>query len=119
MLNAIKQAAMDAIDASSPVKIHFGEVTSVSPLEVKVDQRFTLTSDFLVVPERLKRYVVSLEHAHKYSDETPSGTKSKTTGPELIPVLVIREGLKVGDKLIILSKQGGQEYFLYDKVVEL
>lgn len=54
MLNIIKQAALGAVDTSNPVSILFGEITKANPLEVNVDQRFTLTEDFLIVLDQVK-----------------------------------------------------------------
>ncbi|WP_028988023.1 DUF2577 domain-containing protein [Thermicanus aegyptius] len=48
MLNIIKQAALDALEAGQPVAVMFGAVTKTNPLEVNVDQRFTLSEDFLM-----------------------------------------------------------------------
>ena len=53
MIKIIKQAAVEAVEASAPVQVLFGTVESASPLTVRVDQRFTLSKEFLVVPERL------------------------------------------------------------------
>ena len=46
--NLIKKTAMDAISSSKPVAVVFGKVLSTSPLQVKVEQKFTLSSKFLV-----------------------------------------------------------------------
>jgi hypothetical protein len=110
LTNLIKTAARQAVDASNPTHIMFGEVTSVNPLEVNVDQRFNLTADFLIVPESLTRYEVDLSHSHSYS--------GGTTGDGLTTPVVIREGLQVGDKLILIRVQGGQKYVIFDKVGE-
>lgn len=56
LLQLIKQAAKDAVEASNPVQVHFGTVLSEEPLEVQVDQRFILPAAALVVPESLGRY---------------------------------------------------------------
>ncbi len=109
MINSIKQAAMDAVLASNPVNVCFGEVLNDSPLEVSVDQRFTLTADFLIVPERLTAYEVDLRHAHSYSQGT--------TGDALTQPVIIRRGLEKGDKLILLRMQGGQQYVILDRLV--
>jgi len=95
MLEAIKKAAMDAIEAANPVAIMVGTVTKINPLEVNVDQRFTLDADFLIVPETLIRYVLNIN------------------GSEYI----IRPGLQVGDMVVLLRLQGGQKYLILDKVV--
>jgi hypothetical protein len=48
MIDIIKRAAVDAVNASKPVDIMFGVVAAVSPLSVKIDQRFTLDAGFLI-----------------------------------------------------------------------
>lgn len=119
MLDTIKKAAKDAIEASNPVNLVFGEVRSINPLMVNVDQRFNLTADFLIVPESLTKYELNLTHAHQYEDSTGSGSTQKTTDNALTEPIVIRSGLQVGDKLILLRMQGGQKYLILDKVVNI
>lgn len=53
MLDIIKQAGAGAVEAGSPVHLLFGEVVSANPLSVRVDQRFTLPWEFLILPESL------------------------------------------------------------------
>lgn len=95
MLNTIKQAAMEAIEASKPVAVMTGTVTKTSPLEVNVDQRFTLDADFLIVPESLTRYTLMIGSTE----------------------YVVRSGLQAGDRVILLRVQGGQKYLVVDKAV--
>lgn len=95
MLNIIKQAALGAVDTSNPVSILFGEVTKVNPLEVSVDQRFSLSEDFLIVPEHVTEYRTSVE------DQT----------------VLIRRGLGKGDRVILLRAQGGHSFVILGKAV--
>ena len=39
LLNNIKQAATEAVDAGKPVQVCFGKVTNASPLQILVDQK--------------------------------------------------------------------------------
>lgn len=110
MLNAIRKAALSAMEAGSPIALLFGEVIGRNPLEVSVDQRFILDADFLVVPESLTRYEIDIRHTHSYNEGT--------TGEALSGKLQIRRELEVGDKLVMLRMQGGQKYFIVDRVVE-
>lgn len=96
MLNAIKQAAVEAVAASNPVHVMFGRVIKTNPLEVNVDQRFTLTADFLVLAESITPLSVTVD------------------GVEY----VIRQGLQAGDKVLLLRMQGGQQYVVFDKVMQ-
>ncbi len=118
LLNAIKRAGADAVAASNPVNLLFGDVKSSDPLTVMVDQRFTLTADFLIVPESLTHYEVPLRHVHSYTDDSGTGSAAKTTEPALPEEpIVIRRGLKAGDKVALLRMQGGQQYYILDRVV--
>ena len=95
LVNLIKQASLGAIESSNPVAVMFGTVTKTNPLEVNVEQRFTLTRDFLVLTERLTEYSVTIEGQQ----------------------ITIRRGLQTGDKVILLRVQGGQQYIVWDRVV--
>ena len=95
MLDIIKRASVEAVDAGNPVAVFFGVVVSAAPLKVLVDQRFTLLTEFLIVPERF------IEQRVMIDDE------ERTIGNRLV----------IGDKVILLRVQGGQQYLIVDKVV--
>ncbi|MGG1444332.1 DUF2577 domain-containing protein [Brevibacillus laterosporus] len=117
LLNLIKLASNDANGATNPTAIFYGSVTSVKPLEIFVDQRFSLDEDQLVIPERLTLYEVDLSHTHTYTDVTPTGTEKKNTGVALPEKLVIRRDFKVGDTVLLIRVQGGNSYVVLDRVV--
>lgn len=50
-LNAVKQAAIDAVNESQPTDFYFGQVTSTSPLKIFVEQKMTLSKPQLIVTE--------------------------------------------------------------------
>nr|WP_068784117.1 DUF2577 domain-containing protein [Paenibacillus phocaensis] len=102
LANKIRQLGAGAVDAASPVAVLFGKVTNTAPLEIQVDQRFTIDRDFLVIPAYLTRYEL---------DWPP-----EVAGPSA-PKAVIREGLAAGDNVLLLRMQGGQKYIVWDKVV--
>ena len=56
LLNIIKKAATEAVDASKPVQVCFGKVTNASPLQILVDQKMTLDSSFLVLTRNVTEY---------------------------------------------------------------
>lgn len=58
LVNLIKQASMGAFENSNPVAIMFGTITKTEPLEVNVEQRFTLTRDFLIFTEIFNQRVL-------------------------------------------------------------
>lgn len=50
----IKKAAIEAVEASKPVKIEYGKVAKTSPLEILVEQKKRLDIDFLVITNAAK-----------------------------------------------------------------
>ncbi|WP_218091754.1 DUF2577 domain-containing protein [Paenibacillus solanacearum] len=104
LLEIIKQAGAGAVEAGYPVSILFGVVLNDAPLEIHVDQRFTLTEPFLIVPERLTPYEADLKHAH-----------GENTAEALAEPLVIRRGLEIDDKVLLLRIQGGQQFIVLDR----
>jgi len=110
LLEIMKKAGAGAVEAGKPAAIMIGTVTNTNPLNVNVEQRLTLTEDFLIVPESLTAYEVDLQHTHSYS--------TGTTSEALPDPLVIRRGLEVGDIVLLLRVQGGQQFVILDRVVQ-
>lgn len=141
LARAIKLASLEAMENAQMCDLRYGEVVGVSPLKVKVTNNFIIPSSLLVVPEHLTDRTVDItlnwetdtesfgnsevpqdtavlglgvvgrmllgkgksanEHSH-----TVSGTKTMT----------IHGALKLGDKVALLRKQGGQSYFILDRI---
>lgn len=102
LIALIKQAAMDAFNASKPTNIVRGTVVSVTPLKIQVSQMQTLESDFLVVPDYLTDKKVDVTVNWQYE----TGKKSMTT----------HNSLKKGDKVFMLRAAGGQEFYVIGRL---
>lgn len=98
LLKIMKKAAVDAVEASKPVNVQFGNVVSTSPLRINVEQKLTLEKEMLILAKGLT----------DYEAETEDGTK-----------VIIRNELKAGDNVILIRMQGGQRFFVLDKVVNI
>lgn len=77
-----------------------------------MDQKLILDEDFFIVPESLTRYEIDLRHTHAYINNSIESNINTS-----LDKLLIREGLKQGDKVLLLRVQGGQQYVILDKVV--
>lgn len=108
LADVIKELSRGQNAAGNPVSVMFGTVTEEKPLKILVDQRLPLDEDFLIVTERLTRYEIDLKHKHE--------TNGEPTKDALTEKVVIREGLKTGDGVLLLRIQGGQKYVVWDKV---
>lgn len=115
------------------VDIIEGEVTSVSPLKVKVDNR-ELTEAFLILGALVKEthiytpYII--KHNHKHVVPTTS-TQPAGEGPhthvisarDTDPVkphaddfdIMLWRGLRVGDKVMMLKVGRGQRYYIMQR----
>lgn len=141
LLNMIKQASVEAVDAKKPCNILFGRVASTEPLQININQKLTLASDFLVLTKAVQDYEVDIEvsceveeetfkenHTHTFSGtdsngDSFSGTtgngnlkgkhKHKVKGKKKIKVY---NGLKTGEEVIVIRAQGGQKYVVLDRL---
>lgn len=108
----IKQAAVDAVNASQPVNIVFGTVTSVSPLKVQITPKLVLGKDNLVVAGSLKATSLT------FSDSGQTGSADGHSHSfNTSDTVTLDNSLKKGDSVIMLRVQGGQQYVVLDKVV--
>lgn len=55
LIELIKQAAVDAVNAAHPTTLIFGKVTAIRPLTVTVNQWLALTEDFLVLGDDTRK----------------------------------------------------------------
>lgn len=99
VLKMFKRAAKEAIEASDPTAIQFGEVISIAPLKILVEQKKLLTIAQLVLTRNVKDYEVEM---------TVDQVKKKYT---------VHNNLKLGDKVMLVKMQGGQKYIVLDKEV--
>lgn len=137
LLNTIKQAATEAVDAEKPAQICFGKVTNVSPLQILVDQKITLDAAFLVLTRNVTDFttMVTIQWKSESSLATHSHTvKGKDSNNDDIDLIsgttelthihdvegrkqiIIHNKLKKDEEVILLRMQGGQKYIVLDRI---
>lgn len=109
MIETIKQASVNAIGANNPLDIQFGTIIDDN-LTIQLDQKKILPKEFFIVSEQMTPYTIDLSHNHTCSN----GETSNSLG-----TVVIREGLKKGDVVILLRIEQGTRFLILDKVVAL
>ena len=121
LIGIVKQAAMDAIDNAQMCDLRYGEVISVDPLKVQITKLFTLPESLLVVPKHLTDHEVKVTLEWN-TEETSGGSEDESFASHNHALLVeektmtIHGALVVGDKVALLKKQGGQSYFILDRI---
>lgn len=137
LLDIMKRAALDAVDAGQPCDLRTGTVKSVSPLSIQVSSQLILPEALLVVPKSLTDYevLVSMDwssesaggHTHSYSGtDSADDNYSGTTNPagehthsmvsDKSKTMIIHNALKVGDKVALIRKYGGQFFYVLDRI---
>ena len=115
LLNLIKQAAVEAVKADDPAEVIFGVVTGVNPLEVNIDQKMTLKAPMLILTNNVRDYVVEVDVIWT---TRPNGDPSHSHPVSGRKTMTVHNGLKIGEKVILLKMQGGQQYIILDRVVD-
>jgi len=110
LIEIMKRASMDAMENAQMCDLRYGTVISTSPLRVQVTTQFIIPSSLLVVPEHLTDHDVSvtIDWNTEATDHSHQVTGKKT--------MTVHGALKVGDKVALLRKQGGQSYFILDRI---
>ncbi len=140
LIQLIKQVAMDAMDNNQMTDLRFGKVTSTDPLKVQVTNQFTIPEELLIVPRHLTDYTVKVnfnweseeedtskgQHKHEYlcngvpavttvTTKHTHITKSENDNDQTKEIKILNH-LKKDDKVALLRKQGGQCYYILDRV---
>lgn len=119
LANVIKKAGVGAVNATMPVNLIFGTVTSDSPLEITTEQKLKLSKEFLVLTKNVTDY--ELEVSIDMDSESASGGSGyaefashthKLKGKKKVK---IHNKLKTGDKVILARMQGGQDFVVLDR----
>lgn len=128
LVRAVKQAAVDAVNADGPMAVSFGTVVSTSPLKIQVDQKKTLSTAQLILTSNVRDFTVEMTVDHE-TESTSHGHQVNDTytgGGSAVEVdhahaykgrksFRVHLGLKVGEKVILLRCDGGQKFLVLDR----
>ena len=135
--DTIKQIALNAVETSKPSGVFYGTVVSASPLQIQLEQKIILGSEFLILSSSVRDFTVTMtvdhqtdvesEHTHQYFDsdtgQGASGSTTRTSSPTThlhsysgTKTFKIHLGLKTGEKVVLMRVQGGQQFIVLDRV---
>lgn len=124
----IKQAAVEAVNAKDPMSLKIGEVISVSPLKISINQKITIPTSQLLLTNAVRDYKVceTVDHTTDTTsvDDTYSGTTENAGGVNLghshsctgLKKITVHLGLKIGEKVLMLRCDGGQKFIVLDRL---
>ncbi len=96
---AVKKCALEAFEANVPCDVLFGVVEGVNPCKIRVGDAL-LEGEILIIGEHLIRKEC----------EITLGVYERT--------IVINEGMKKGERVILLRGHGGEKYVVIGKESE-
>ena len=133
----IKQAALDAVNASKPMSVLFGKVVSEDPLKIEVEQKMTLERPQLILTRNVTDYKVEMtveEHETEDKDHNhniisavcPNGNvtvvleaaihRHKSKG---LRKFTVHNALKADDIVLLIQVPGGQQFIVIDRLEEI
>ena len=79
LVEVIKKAAIEAVQASNPTSLVIGVVTSVNPLQILVEQKLSLDEDFLILTKHVTDHYVDMTVSFDSVGESVNGLEHKHT----------------------------------------
>jgi len=143
LMRIIKKCALQAMLASDPMNVLFGEVIGVKPLQIDVEQKMKLGEMQLVLLRNVTDYEteVSIDtqteealkthshnlllemeqageplHMHEITYHVDPADISHFHKIKKRMKITVHNGLAVGDRVILLRSQGGQKFLVVDRI---
>ena len=132
---SMKMIGVNLLNSMRLTDIFFGTVISVSPLKIQIDQKHILEQPSLILSNMVKDHYVDMtvsmqtendafmnpSHTHAgVHGQTDAGNLDTTHKHEIKHKIKVLQhyGLQVKEKVVLLRMQGGQRYFVIDRVSE-
>ena len=128
LVRAVKKAAVEAVRAEYPMGVCHGTVTGISPLEITTDQKLILGEKQLILTNAVRDYTVEMtvDHVTEVISHGHPVTDTYTGGGTAQPVdhshpykgrksFRVHLGLKMGEKVILVRCDGGQQFVVLDR----
>ena len=110
LIKIIKQACMDSIHNSQLSDVRVGTVINIAPLKIQVSSQFIIPTSMLIIPEHLT------DHTVKVTVEWETENESHKHAIEGEKTMTVHSGLKIGDKVALQRKTGGQVYYVLGRI---
>lgn len=123
LLNTMKKVAEGTNNSSVPAAFFFGTVSKTVPLTIRVDNRFDISGDAIILTKEMKEGYYST-HYHKGFEGDPATKKAADHVHELKNNYQTNTddkseyyyGLDIGDKVVLFRNYGGQTFLVMGRV---
>lgn len=124
MLDIIKRNALKGVNANSPVELMGAIVTQAPPelaIQLKNDSKLPIPKEIIIVAEHLTRHERKMQIKSSDIEGFTMSADNHTHGCESIDTteaeVMILDELKAGEEVLVIALQGGQAYYIADRVV--
>ena len=116
----VKQAAVEAVEATKPVQYLFGKVISVSPLKIQVSAKSIYTEKMLILTRNVTDFEVDMTVSHitenragGSGDPAFASHNHEYKGKKKFKV---HNALIAGDEVVLGRVQGGKRFVVLDRI---
>ena len=121
LVELIKSIFKNTQEAMQPTNMIYGEVKSISPLQIEIDQKIILTNLQLILSRNVTEWIEDIEidwtettHHHDFNGD--GSVVDGDTNLKGVYQIKHKTALKVGEKVILIMLAGGQQYLVLDRV---
>jgi len=119
-VEVVKRAAIEAMEASKPVNLLFGQVISDSPLKIQVDQKTILTEKMLILARNVTDFEVDMTVSHITQNRSGgSGDLALASHNHVYSgkkKFKVHNSLVKRDWVVLARVQKGKRYVVLDRV---
>ena len=120
IVELVKRAALEAVEAGKPVQFLFGTVLSVSPLKIQIDPQTIYPAALLVLTRNVTDFDVDMTVNHATENQSGGSGESSFashrhayTGRKTFRV---HNALQVGETVLLARMQGGKRLLVLDRL---
>lgn len=109
----IKQIAVDAIETKKPLDVVIGNIISVEPLKINLNQFVDIDENMVIVPNEYKEHeekIIIQEQKINLLDENEEEKEYTIKEQEI--TIKIQSKLKVGMSVYLLRFNKGQKFYM-------
>lgn len=114
LVRAVQQVSTGASQAGYPADVMSGTVVAAKPLKIQVEQRFEISSDMIILPERLTDHEVKITLEKEHTEKAGEPEHQHELSGDI--TVKVHGALKQGDRVVVIRQQGGQKFLVIDKV---
>lgn len=120
----IAKIAIMAVKAGQPSELYTGTVHTTNPLSILVEDKFLLPYKLLTLTNAVSDHEVDItvsmtteNNTHKHeTDGDPTHDHTHNHQIKGRKKIIIHNGLKEGEKVVLVREQGGQNFIVLDRL---